>query len=107
MEEQAQLAELLHQIYDPARIRCFADPLMAVKYGANNEVDALYAPVVMRRLGGFELGKLLRNLQPKISLHFIGNGAQQRTDAMHLMADSFIPRPLTEQGIRQAEEKSW
>ena len=102
--ERAQLAELLKQQYAPAAIKCFADPLMAIQYGAGSEVNALYVPVVMKRFSGFELGRVLRRLHPQIALHFIGDNAQERTDAMCLMVESFLLRPLTEEGIQQSEE---
>lgn len=105
--EQRRLQELLCQLYGPQNIRCFVDPLLAVKYGANNHVDALYAVTSMKRLSGFELGKLLRGMQPDIALNFIADSEQERTDAMRMMADSCVLRPVTADSLRHAAESEW
>lgn len=105
--EQARLRELLFELYGPQNVRCFADPLLAVKYSANNPVDALYAVTHMKRLGGFELGKLLRGLQPGIALNFIADSEQERTDAMRILADSCVLRPITAEALRRAAENDW
>ena len=107
LAEQKKLIELLCQLYGPLNVRGFADPLLAVKYGANNHIDALYAVTGMKRLSGFELGKLLRDLQPKIQLNFIADDEREREDAMRIMADSCILRPLTAEAIRRAAEEEW
>lgn len=107
LQEQAQLAESLHRLYPAAEANCFIDPLLALKYGFGNPVDALYAPVKMKRIGGFELGKLLRKSHPQIALHFIGDDRQEETDAMRLMADSYILRPVTSEKLKQSEAAEW
>ena len=78
-----------------------------MKYGANNHVDALYTVTSMKRLNGFELGKLLRGLQPGITLNFIADNEQERTDAMRMMADSCVLRPVTVDSLRCAAESEW
>jgi len=105
--EQQSLSILLSRLHSGATIVCFSDPLMAVKFGANNPVDALYAVTVMRRLDGFALGKMLRGFQPKIQLHFIADDETGRRDAMRILADSCIVRPVTAESIRRAETEEW
>jgi len=102
-EEQRLLSEYLRQNNAPSSITCFADPLLAVKFGANNLVDELYTVAGMRRLSGFELAKMLRVFSPAVRLHFIADTEQERTDAMRLMAESCILRPVTENKLRSAE----
>jgi len=103
--ELAVLTESLRTAYGEALIEPFRDPLMAVKYGANHPVDAVYTAANMRRLSGFELVKLLRNFNPGIASHFIVDTEAERTDAMRLMADSCIFRPVTADAIRRAAEE--
>jgi two-component SAPR family response regulator len=105
--EQKKLQELLCQLYGPLNVRCFVDPLLAVKYSANNHVDALYAVTTMKRLSGFELGRLMRDLQPDIALNFIADSEQERIDAMRMLADSCILRPITAESLRRAAENDW
>lgn len=102
LDEQEVLLGLLRQLYASASVICFADPLLAVKYGANNPVDMLYTVTDMKRLNGFELGKMLRSFRPGIQLHFIADTEQERTDAMRLMAESCILRPVTAETLRRA-----
>jgi len=105
--EQQSLSILLSRLFSGATVVCFSDPLMAVKFGANNPVDALYTAASMKRLSGFELGKMLRGLQPKMELHLIADDDRGRRDAMRIMADSYITRPVTADAIRLAEAADW
>ena len=105
--ERRKLSVLLGQLYDMSEVNSFGDPLMAVKYGVNNHVDALYTVSSMNRLSGFELGKLLRELHPKIELHFIADDDRGKRDAMRIMADSYITRPVTAEALRLAEAAEW
>lgn len=81
---------------------CFADPLLAVKYGVNNLMDVLYTVTDMKRLNGFEFGKMLGSFRPDTRLHFIADTEQERTDAMRLMAENCILRPVTAEALRRA-----
>jgi len=105
--EQKTLQGLLTRIYESVDIKSFADPLMAIKYGANNPVDVLYAATAMRRVNGFELGKILRNFHPGIKLNFIADDEKEKTDAMRLMAESCILRPITAESLSPAEYDDW
>lgn len=104
-KEQGVLRKLLADVYHPENIQIFIDPLMAIKYGANNPVDVLYAATDMKRVNGFELGKILRNFNPDIELNFISDTEQERIDAMRIMAESCILRPVTAESICPKEEK--
>lgn len=103
-DEQATLQRLLCQRYDPILLVCFSDPLLAVKYGANNHLDAVYTAVRMKRLSGYELGRLLRSFHPEIKLHFIADTKAEYAEAMRLLADSCILRPVTEIAFRTGIE---
>lgn len=102
--ELAVLTESIRTAYREALIEPFRDPLMAVKYGANHPVDAVYTTTNMRRLSGFELVKLLRCFNPNIASHFIADTEAERIDAMRLLADSCILRPVTADALRRAAE---
>lgn len=105
--EQVLLSDLLHRLYDPVNVTCFTDPLLALQYAVKHPVDALYTIPAMKRLGGFELGKLLRGMQPDIALYFIADDNQMKTDAMRILADSYLIRPVTAEKLRRAENSEW
>jgi len=105
--ELAALTASLREICADDAVAAFADPLLAVKYGANNPVDAVYAPVAMPRLNGFELARLMRGFRPGARFHFIADSESERTDAMHFMAESCIFRPVTADALRHAAEEEW
>ncbi len=107
MEEQKLLLALLRRRGGTANITCFSDPLLAVKYGANNPVDALYTVADMKRLSGFELAKLLRSFSPGMRMHFIADTEQERIDAMRLMAEGCVLRPITADKLELAENAEW
>ena len=105
--EQKLLADYLQEHCASARIACFTDPLLAVKYGANHPVDRLYTVTDMKRLNGFELARMLRGFSPRMQLHFIADTEQEKTDAMRLMAESCILRPVTAVKLELAEQPEW
>jgi two-component SAPR family response regulator len=105
--ERKTLCEFLTDIYHLEDIQSFTDPLMAIKYSANTTVDVLYTVTTMNRVNGFELGKILRNFNPDIRLNFIADVEQERTDAMRLMAERCILRPVTSESLSPAEQDDW
>lgn len=100
--ELAVLTESIKEIRADAVVVAFADPLMAVKYGANNPVDAVYTATDMRRLSGFELVRLMRGFQPDIRFHFIAESEAEKIDVMRIQAESCIIRPVTADALRRA-----
>lgn len=106
-EERRKITDILGEINDTAEISGFGDPLMAVKYSVSHRVDTLYTVSSMNRLSGFELGKLLRGMHPEIELYFIGDDDRGKQDAMRIMADSYIKRPVTTEAFRLAEAAEW
>lgn len=105
--EQTQLAEILNRRYATAAVQCFRDPLLALKYGAGNWVDALYTVSQMKRLSGLELGKLMRELYPQVLLTLIADNDSGRQEAMRGLADIYVTRPLTEEALARAENEDW
>lgn len=105
--EQADLANILSRKYRSASVQCFRDPLLAVKFGANNNVDALYTVSRMKRLSGLELGRLMRQLYPEIALTLIADDDSGRNEAMRSMADGYVTRPVTEEALLLAENEEW
>ena len=105
--EQETLRKILERQYSPANLMCFSDPLLAVKFGANCPVDALYTVTAMKRMNGFELAKMLRSFRPNIQLHFIVDTEKEKNDAMRIMADSCTMRPVTAESLSMAAEAEW
>ena len=102
--EQELLRELLRGQYARDNVLCFSDPLLAVKFAAGNPVDVLYTVTDMKRLNGFELAKMLRSFAPGLKLCFVADTERERTDAMRLMAESCILRPVTREAFLQAQD---
>lgn len=107
LDEREQLVRLLGRQYAAASFADFEDPLLAVKYGANNVVDALYTVTGMKRLNGFELARMLRSFSPAVRLHFIADTEQEKTDAMRLMAEGCVLRPVTADKLKLTESAEW
>jgi DNA-binding response OmpR family regulator len=106
-EELFELADSIRNVHKGATVESFADPLAAVKYAYQNQVDALYTVTAMKRLSGFELGKLLRARSPGIQLNFIGEDENEKIDAMRILANSYIIKPVTADALRLAEAADW
>lgn len=104
-EELKRLTECIREIHGNALVEPFGDPLMAVKYGVNNPVDAVYTVTAMRRLNGFEMMQILHSFQGEIAFHFIAGSEAEKIEALRLAADSCIFRPISAEAFRRAAEE--
>lgn len=54
------LCEAIRAVHPGAEVVYFIDPMLAFKYSVSHPVDALYTAVLMKRIGGFKLEKMIR-----------------------------------------------
>ena len=105
--ELLQLTDSIRKVYSDVSVESFKDPLLAVKYVFGNPVDAVYTVTGMKRMSGFELAKLMRGIRPDLRLHFIAGSETERIDAMRMMAESCILRPVSAEALRSAAAEDW
>lgn len=73
----------------------FCDPMAAVQYGYNHEVDAVYTEVDMPRISGFDLVRLLRKRHMDIKTYFVtGGGTQYLELANQAGLTGYYTKPL-------------
>ena len=101
------LCEAIHELHPELEIVRFIDPLLALKYSISNKVDWLYASVIMKRLSGFKLEKLIREDNPNLISNFIADDDAYKDKAISRMAYSYTIRPITAERLKLAEAEEW
>ena len=97
------LISILGRLFPDEDICTEADPLMAVKFALARPVDILFAEYNMKRMSGRQLGKIIEQTNPGVSVFLIGR--QKESDAS---ADDWTGfygltnMPVTEDALRDA-----
>ncbi len=97
------LTKCLMHLYPEDNVLSYSDPLLAFKYGFNHPVEVVYTVVTMKRLDGVSLAKMLQDNHPGILVNLISSDESHRCDAMEIMANTYLIKPVSEQNIRQAD----
>lgn len=89
------LRSCLCKLFPGDTVAAFTDPMLAGKYAFNHSIRAVFTETEMKPVDGFALIKVIRKQCPGISVHFVTGHPDFERDAMRLMADSFIIKPVT------------
>ena len=102
-DEQLQLLRLKKAVEDAlekeADIRCFSNPLEAVKKCAGEQIDLAFLDIEMPGLNGIQLGKRLKADNPRINLVFVTAYDQYALDAHRIHASGYVTKPVSKQKI--------
>lgn len=92
-EQAAETKSYLKESGD--KIIVFCDPMEAVKYGYNHEVDVVYTEVDMPRMSGFDMIRLLRKRYTDIKVYFVtGSGTRYLKLAKQAELTGYYIKPL-------------
>lgn len=82
---------------DGVTVVAFRDPMAAVQYGYNHEVDAVYTEVDMPHLTGQDVVRLLRKRHADIKTYFLTDGGTQYPElAKQAGLTGYYTKPLKE-----------
>lgn len=97
------LTNCLSLLHPGDKVRSYSDPMLAYQYAFNHKVEAVYAAVNMKRLDGLTLAKMLREDQPDMRIYLVAKDNAHRVDAIRVMADGYLVKPVTATTILQQE----
>lgn len=96
------LVSSVEAAYPDAELLDFFDPLLALKYGANNHVDILVTAVNMRGLEGPALADLLGRSNACLRAAFISSTPMRRKSDREKLTGPVISAPVTAQALLSA-----
>ncbi len=84
----------------------FENPLKALEYASENEVDFALLDVEMPEMNGLELGSRLKEMHPKMVLIYVTGYSQYIMDALKMKADYCIMKPYDKRDVEDALERA-
>mgnify|MGYP000478084149 CR=1 FL=1 len=102
-KELEQLTAALSSLHPECEVLAYSDPMLAFQYAYNHPVKSVYAAAAMKRVDGFRLAKMLREISDGIAVYLIGEDETYRRDAKRLTLDGYLIRPVTPEAIRAEE----
>ncbi len=104
-ENLARLKNYLVEIcsYEESIIE-FTDPLLAVKYGVNNNVDILFTEVDMRGIDGFNLIKIIKKYNPKMIVNIVTETDKYQVKAAEYNVFRYILKPVSIETLKDILE---
>ena len=88
-------------------VKGFEEPLEALEYVEDHEVDLVVIRMNMPSMDGIELGKQMRRIHPDIMLIYILTEGENLVEALKLRAVAYLLEPCTEEDILYAIESAY
>lgn len=97
-----RLGECLANVYSGKdEILKFTDPLMAAKYGMNNDVDIVYTEVDMRGIDGFALVELLKKHNPNMKSNIVTADNRYKNEAFQKNTSGYLVKPIAIEDVKK------
>ena len=96
---------VLEEVIPDATITGFIWPLEAIEYAKMNRVELAVLDIEMGNSSGFELCRMLHEINPTTNVVFLTAYADYSLDAWKTEASGFILKPLTAEGVKEQLKK--
>ncbi|MCI6151947.1 LytR/AlgR family response regulator transcription factor [Fusobacterium perfoetens] len=83
----------------------FDNPIDALKFLENNEVDIAFLDINMPGIDGINLGKIIHKLNPNMKIIFITAYREYGVEAFDIKAFDYILKPYSEERIKKTLEE--
>lgn len=104
LEKMTECLIMAYSGYD--EVVKFSDPLMAVKYGVNNDVDILYTEINMRGIDGFSMIELLKKHNPKMIANIVTSTNEYKGEAVKKNTAAYLLKPVSIRKVKDYISKS-
>lgn len=98
------LVQSVREAYPGSGTADFYDPLLALKYGINNDVQLLVTSAEMRGVDGPQLASLLRRTHPRLYVVFVAAGPLPNEESGAAAPNAVVPAPATAAALRAAAQ---
>ena len=96
---------ILEEVMPDATITGFIWPQEAIEYARTNRVELAVLDIEMGNSSGFELCRMLHEINPTTNVVFLTAYADYSLDAWKTEASGFILKPLTAEGVKEQLKK--
>ena len=98
-DELELVSDLIYGVDEESEILEFEDPLQALAYAREKEIDVAFIETEMADLKGMELGLYLKELNSSVNLIFLGNNKKYAYEAIDMHASGYILMPATVEAV--------
>lgn len=91
----------LSSVVEGETIACFQDPQKAYEYAKEHTCDIAFLDIEMTDLNGITLGKMLKEINPRINLIYVTAYSNYGMEAFGLHASGYILKPVTAEVIKK------
>lgn len=94
------LSQNVAAVVDGAEVVSFSDPQCALQWAEQNSCDVAFLDIELGEMNGIELGKRLKELNPKTNLIFVTGFLEYAVSAYALHASGYLTKPASRDAIR-------
>lgn len=94
------LTENVRAVQVDANVVNFTDPLQALDWACENSCDIAFLDIELGSMNGIELGKRLKERNPKTNLIFVTGYLEYAVSAYALHASGYLTKPASQEAIR-------
>ena len=95
---------VLEEVMPNATIAGFTRPAEAVEYARDNRVGLAFLDIELGKMSGFDLCRMLLDINPRTNVVFLTAYAEYSLDAWGTGASGFMVKPITPEGVREQLE---
>ena len=99
-DDAQALIGALETLYPDAEIIPDDDGMSAVKYAFNHPVDAVYTYLMMPRINGFDVARLVRKVHPQAEAYLIDYSDKYVPDAAGRNLNGYYLTPISADALR-------
>ena len=96
------LEQCLREVYPGSEIITFTNPMSAVQYEMNNTVDMVFTEVLMHKISGLDVARLMLKFRPSIAIHFVTQSKEYLNIVQEYRPTGYYVKPITATMLRQA-----
>lgn len=100
-DDGGALIDSLKELYPGAEIIPDNDGMSAVKYAFNHPVDAVYTYLMMPRISGFDVARLVRKVHPQAKAYLIDYSDKYVSYAEGKNLNGYYITPISAEALRQ------
>ena len=97
-----ETSDIIINGFDDSEIQAFLDPMLAVKYICNNDIDFVISNVGIRHISETVFINIIRRQKPEIPIFMISDNKMNCSMMNNFDADEFFTKPLSASELRTA-----
>ena len=93
--------KVLEEVIPNATVTGFSDTEEAIEYAKKNNIALAFLDIEIRNMSGFDLCKILLEINPRTNIIFLTAYGDYSLDAWGTGASGFMLKPITAEGVKE------